>query len=104
MQLTKFATLIATLQAQQPNPDGLLTVTPAVAVAAAEEFKDFVASQAVVHTPPALPIWTTVQVTSGDHEGKVGTVCGGSDSTLIVDPGTGFEQFEVDVSLVKKLA
>jgi hypothetical protein len=95
--------LITTLQGQQPNAAGMLEVSPEVAVNAANEFTPYHDSLADIADRPSLPIWTVVQVKDGEHAGKVGTVCGGSGTTLRIDIGDGNPDFEVDASNVTKL-
>jgi len=101
--LQNTAALIAALQGLQPNAAGKLEVDPEVAVNAATEFTAYRDTLADVADRPSLPIWTVVQVKEGTHSGKVGTVCGGSGTTLQIDIGDGNPSIEVDASNVTTL-
>lgn len=88
--LVKVAALIALLKGQQPNAAGNLEVSPTAAVEASMELDAFIAAQPVVKTPPKIAVWTVVKITApGDHENKVGTVCGGNGDSIDVDFGDG---------------
>lgn len=88
--LAKVAALIALLKGQQPNAAGNLEVSPPAAIEASMELDAFLAAQPVVKVPPKIAVWTVVKITApGDHENKVGTVCGGNGDLIDVDFGDG---------------
>jgi hypothetical protein len=87
-QLAKVAALIALLKGQQPNAAGKLEVPPLPAIEASMELDAFIAAQPVVKSPPKISVWTVVKITAaGEHENKVGTVCGGDGDSIDVDFG-----------------
>jgi hypothetical protein len=102
--LAKVAALIALLKGQQPNAAGNLEVSAPAAVEASMELDAFLAAQPVVKAPPQIAVWTVVKITEpGDHENKVGTVCGGNGESIDVDFGDGSPVATVNAAALQLL-